>query len=161
VNSHRLLAIDPNSTWRLILWKQSIVDRFPENIPGIGFGTPMYKYYPIEDPAKLQHLPYVMGAHNSFVYVFARLGIGFVAGILFIYHQVLKSFFRIKKHSINNRELLFFYSFFAASFIAFFNPALESPIYAVGYWIILGLLSAAIQFFNHEKAPASESTVHS
>ena len=124
VNSNRILAFDPNSTWRLILWKQSIIDRLPGEYTGIGFGTPMYKYYPIEDHKKIPQLPYVMGAHNSFVYVFARLGIGFVAAIGIIYHEVMKSFFRIKSFARERRELLLFYSFFAVTFIAVFNPAI-------------------------------------
>jgi hypothetical protein len=160
VNSNRILAIDPNSTWRLILWKQSIVDKFPENIPGIGFGTPMYKYYPIEDHRKIPQLPYVMGAHNSFVYVFARLGIGFVAAIGIIYHEVMRSYFRMKRYAGERKELLLFYSFFAVTFIAVFNPALESPIYAVGYWTILGLLSAAIQHVKKEIPEFHESPVY-
>ena len=101
-----------------------------------------------------------MGAHNSFVYVFARLGIGFVAAIGIIYHEVMKSFFRIKSFARERRELLLFYSFFAVTFIAVFNPALESPIYAVGYWTILGLLSGAIQHVKKEVPAFHESPVY-
>ena len=37
MNSHPLLALDGNNTWRLVLWKQLIVDDFPGNIFGLGF----------------------------------------------------------------------------------------------------------------------------
>src|SRR6202035_2377594 len=70
IHSHPLLSLDGNSTWRLVLWNQIIVDNFPGNLFGLGFGTPVLKYYPVEDYSKLQTLPYVLGSHNSFVYLF-------------------------------------------------------------------------------------------
>src|SRR2546423_14019051 len=49
IRSHPLLSIDGNSTWRLVLWNQIIVDNFPGNLFGLGFGTPVLKYYPVQD----------------------------------------------------------------------------------------------------------------
>jgi len=39
MRSNPLLSIDGNSTWRLVLWNQIIVDNFPSNLFGLGFGT--------------------------------------------------------------------------------------------------------------------------
>ncbi|MBC7851707.1 MAG: hypothetical protein H7Y31_18330, partial [Chitinophagaceae bacterium] len=144
INSHPLLGIDGNSTWRLVLWKQVLVDKFPQNLVGIGFGTPMMKYFPVEDFKKTESLPYVLGAHNSFIYLFGRLGLIYLIITAYMYAHILKEYFYFKTYYYHTRHILLFWAFFAVSIIALFNPALESPIYASGYWLILGFTARAI-----------------
>lgn len=144
--SNPILDVDGNTTWRLILWKEILVDAFPGNIFGLGFGTPAIKYYPVEDYNKLASLPYVMGAHNSFIYLFGRLGIVFLIIILPIYAIIIKEYFNFKTFYYDNKDIRIFWSFFAITVIALFNPALESPIYASAYWLILGLLARSIYY---------------
>jgi len=144
IRSHPILSIDGNSTWRLVLWKEIIVDNFPVNIFGLGFGTPALRYYPVADYSKLASLPYVLGAHNSFVYLFGRLGIIYVLLITPIYIKIFKEYFYYKSYYYSNNQILIFWSFFASTMIALFNPALESPIYASGYWMLLGFVARAI-----------------
>jgi hypothetical protein len=155
MRSNPILSIDGNSTWRLVLWKEVIVDNFPANIFGIGFGTPMLKYYPVEDYTKLASLPYVLGSHNSFVYLFGRLGIVFVLLIAPIYICIFREYFYFKRYYYSSNQVFIFWSFFAISMIALFNPTLESPIYAVGYWFLLGFLARAIyeRKLSYRKAP--------
>jgi O-antigen ligase len=148
IKSHPILAIDGNSTWRLVLWKEIIIDAFPQNIFGLGFGTPAFKYFPVEDYSKLSALPYVIGAHNSFVYLFGRLGIVFLLLITPVYIKIFKEYFHFRQYYRDTKELLIFYSFFSFTLISLFNPTLESPIYASGFWFILGLLAKSI--FNRE-----------
>jgi hypothetical protein len=149
IHSNPLLSLDPNSTWRLILWKQVLVDHFPANLFGIGFGTPMFKYFPIEDFSKIQSLPYVLGAHNSYVYLFGRLGLPYFLLIVAIYIRVFKEYFYYKAYYYENKQILIFWSFFAATIIALFNPALESPVYAGAYWLLLGFTARAIVNRNY------------
>lgn len=149
--SNPILAMDPNSTWRLVFWKQIIIDHFPTNLFGLGFGTPVMKYFPVEDSKKIPTLPYVLGAHNSYVYLFGRLGIIYLLFLLVIYPIIFKEYFYFKDYYYKNKAILIFWSFFAITIIALFNPTLESPIYAVAYWLILGFLAKAIH--NREKAP--------
>jgi len=144
MRSNKLLAIDGNSTWRLVLWNQIIVDNFPANILGLGFGTPMINYYPIKDYTKLQTLPYVMGAHNSFIYLFGRLGIIYLLLIIPVYITLFKDYFNNKKYYYSNNQILIFWSFFVVTVIALFNPALESPLFASGYWLLLGFTARCI-----------------
>ncbi len=144
IRSHPLLSIDGNSTWRLVLWNELIVDDFPGNLFGLGFGTSALKYYPVEDYAKLDTLAYVLGGHNSYIYLFARLGIVYVFITLYIYGVVFKEYFYHKKYYLANNEALIFWSFFIMSIIAMFNPALETPIYASAYWMLLGFTARAI-----------------
>jgi len=145
INSHPLLKIDANNTWRLVLWKQVIIDMFPQNLIGIGFGTPLLKYFPIENLEKLDILPYVIGTHNSYIYLLGRLGIISSAIFLYLYHIIFKEYFTYKNYYHKNRYLLYFASFFGITLIAAFNPVLESPIYASTYWFTLGLVGAAIK----------------
>ncbi|HEY0680626.1 MAG TPA: hypothetical protein VGD17_20240 [Chitinophagaceae bacterium] len=160
VGSHPLLGFDNNSTWRLVLWDQLIVDDFPGNIFGLGFGTPVLRYYPVEDYSKLHTLPYVLGGHNSYVYLFARLGIIYIALTVFIYAVVFKEYFYHKAYYFANNQILIFWSFFAVSIIALFNPALETPIYAGAYWLLLGFTARCI--YNRRNAiQPNENFIHS
>ncbi|RYG03412.1 MAG: hypothetical protein EOO02_08500 [Chitinophagaceae bacterium] len=144
INSHPLLSVDGNSTWRLVLWKQIIVDNFPRNLFGYGFGTPMISYYPVEDFSKVESLPYILGAHNSFVYLFGRLGIVYLLLIVPVYINILKEYFYHKQYYLRNNQSLIFLSFFAITVISLFNPTLESPIYSGGYWLLLGFTARCI-----------------
>ena len=142
--SNPVLGLDPNNTWRLVLWKQFLIDLFPENLFGIGLGTPAVSYYPVADFSKLETLPYVLGAHNSFIYLFSRLGIFYLFCILPIYAIIFKEYFFHKEYYKSNNEILLFYSFFAISVISAFNPTLETPIFAAGYWLVLGFTAKSI-----------------
>ncbi|HYF31099.1 MAG TPA: hypothetical protein VD993_08270 [Chitinophagaceae bacterium] len=144
MKSHPVLNIDGNSTWRLVLWDQLLVDDFPANIVGKGFGTPVLKYYPVEDYDKLHTLPYVLGGHNSYIYLFARLGIVYLLLTLYMYMVILKEYYYHKAYYLANNQVLVFWSFFTISVIAMFNPVLESPIYASAYWLLLGFTAKAI-----------------
>jgi hypothetical protein len=160
MRSHPLLKIDGNSTWRLVLWNQLLVDDFPGNLFGLGFGTPALKYYPVEDYSKLHTLPYVLGGHNSYVYLFARLGIVYLLATLYIYIVVFKEYFYHKAYYFANNQVLIFWSFFSMSIIALFNPALETPIYASAYWMLLGFTAKAIHD-RKKLSTAYENTVRS
>jgi hypothetical protein len=144
-NSHPLLGVDANNTWRLVLWKEIIVDRFPGNIFGLGFGTPAIPYFPIEDYSKLATLPYVIGAHNSYIYLFGRLGILYLLLVIPLYAFIFKEYYYHKAYYYSNNSILIFWSFFAISVIASFNPTLETPIFSGAYWLILGLLAASVR----------------
>lgn len=151
MDSNKILGLDPNNTWRLVLWKQFIIDLFPGNLFGIGFGTPAVMYYPVADFSKLDSLPYVLGAHNSFIYLFSRLGILYLMIIVPLYSHVFKEYFYQKNYYRNNNEILIFYGFFAITIISLFNPTLESPIFAGGYWLLLGLVARSI--YDRKAAP--------
>ena len=144
MRSNPLLSIDANTTWRLVLWKQVITDHFPENVFGLGFGTPVVNYYPVEDYRKLSTLPYVMGAHNSFIYLFGRLGIIYIILALAIYTHIFREYFYYKSYYYSNNGVLVFWSFFVISVITLFNPVLETPLFAAAYWILLGLTARCI-----------------
>lgn len=160
VHSHPLLGLDGNSTWRLVLWNQLLVDNFPGNLFGLGFGTPAVKYYPVEDYNKLHTLPYVLGGHNAFVYLFSRLGLPYILLTVFIYLKVFREYFYHKAYYFSNNQVLIFWSFFASSVIALFNPALETPLYAGGYWMLLGFTARAIYDRQKSTLP-NEDPVHS
>ena len=159
IRSHRLLSLDGNNTWRLVLWKEIIVDDFPRNIFGMGFGTPALKYFPVEDVNKIPSLPYVLGSHNSYVYLFGRLGIVYLLLTVFIYLVVIREYFKHKLYYTNNNQLLVFLSFFAISIIALFNTVLESPIYASAYWLILGFTARCISE-RQRSMNRNEDTLH-
>jgi O-Antigen ligase len=144
MHSNPLLAVDGNTTWRLVIWNQILVDRFPANIFGLGFGTPVLKYYPIEDYKKLSTLPYVMGGHNSFIYLFGRLGIIYLIIIISVYIKIFKEYFYHKQYYYTTSQIFVFWSFFIITVMALFNPILESPLFASAYWMLLGFTARCI-----------------
>jgi O-antigen ligase len=121
-----------------------LVDKFPANLFGIGFGTRMLEAYPIEDYTKLATLPYVMGGHNSFIYLYGRLGLPFLVLITLIYITIFKEYFYHKQHYYSTNQILVFWSFFAVTVMAFVNPILESPLFASGYWMLSGFVGRCI-----------------
>jgi O-antigen ligase len=144
INSHWLLSIDPNTTWRLVLWWDVIVNNFPQNIIGIGFGTPMFNYYPVADYSKIKDLPYLMSAHNTFVTIFGRVGILGLILLLLIILNVFKDFFKNKLYYLKHNRTYLFYMLLSLVVIGMFNVLLESPLYASLFWVVSGLCSRAI-----------------
>jgi hypothetical protein len=144
IQSHPLLSIDGNSTWRLVMWNQVLAGHFPGNIAGIGFGTPLLDYFPVYEIEKLDTLPYVVGSHNSYIYLFGRLGVAYLIITVVMYNYIIREYFYYKSFYYSNGTILLFWSFFAISIIALFNPVLESPIFSGSYWLILGFLAKAI-----------------
>ena len=72
------------------------------------------------------------------------MGIVYVLLAALMYWVVIREFFHHRQHYVANNQLLIFLSFFAISIIALFNTVLESPIYAAGYWLILGFTARCI-----------------
>mgnify|MGYP001791140053 CR=1 FL=1 len=155
-----LLRIDENSSWRTILWYRITVEKFPKNLAGIGFGTPLIVYTKGRNTAVSnyddEHDAHVTGVHNTYLTLFGRLGIGYLLIIYTIYTIVFKEFYAYKKYYIAEGGYLFFLSFFSISIIGLFNLVLESPIYASLYWVFLGLVARAI--YNR---PLNENTLTS
>lgn len=157
MDAHPILSMDHNNSWRLIFWKQVLIDHFPDNIPGVGLGTPLIQYFPVEDFSKFDTLPYVFGAHNSFIYLFGRLGLPYAFFTFYIYHIIFREYFLHKQYYYSSNGILYFWSFFAISIITLFNPVLESPIFASLYWFLLGLL-ASIIYNRTQKVKSNAAT---
>jgi len=143
-NSHPFLSIDNNTSWRLILWFRFLVERFPENFLGIGFGTPMLPYKPFLQTASMdtdEVHAHVSGSHNTFVTLFLRLGlIGFIL-IANICSKVFKDFFKMKEKMPNSIYLKYYFIWFSLFTIGLFNLCIETPLRASLFWISLGFVS--------------------
>ena len=156
--SSKILAADPNSSWRMVYWYRVVVERFPENLLGIGFGTPYLPYQEGKDTAESdnddEHDAHLTGTHNSYITIFTRLGVLVLVFFFALYTIILKEFYRFKQYYIANHHIVFFIGFFAISIIALFNPTLETPTYAGTYWFFLGLVAKSI----HERRFANENS---
>jgi len=147
--SHFLLGLDDNTTWRLVYWYRILVERFPRNIIGIGMGTPLLHYVPGMDTYLTsvyddEYDIHVMGVHNSYLTLFARLGVLYFVFLYLIYGIILKEYYGWLAYYRSRNLAFLFVSFFTVSIIGLFNLVLESPIVASLYWAMLGFLARAI-----------------
>lgn len=144
----KLLQIDENTTWRAVFWYRVTVERFPENLLGIGFGTPMLAYRKGYDTVPVanddEHDIHVSGAHNTYLTLTLRLGVLFLLIICLIFRKVFKFFYAKKKYLMEENEFLYFYSFFTVAAIGLFNLILETPTGASMFWGFLGVIAAII-----------------
>jgi len=151
---------DGNLLTRLLLWYQLIVEHFPNNLFGIGFGTQIYdinkiptvaiRPWELKDYNRLIYDTYLLGGHNSFIYLFARAGIIPFFMLMSIYYFVFKNFYELREQLIQNKRVVFFYAFFMISISATLNVVLESPIHASLYWILLGTVAHSIIYTQKE-----------
>jgi hypothetical protein len=142
--------IDHNSSWRMIFWYRTVVELFPQNLVGIGIGTPLLPYSPDFSTSDLNHtdeyVAHVIGAHNTFITVFVRFGILSCLFFAFIYHTVFREFY-LKSHyyKATRNDFALFMSFITISIVGLFNLVIETPTLASIYWVSLGFVSRAIQ----------------
>ena len=152
--SHPLLNIDHNTSWRLILWYRYIVENFPSNLFGIGFGTPLLTYVPEVTTASQvidEVHAHVSGAHNTFITLFTRLGLVGLFILVKICFKVFKAFYEIKQLNSHSRYLLYFLVWIVVFSLGLFNLCLESPIRSSLFWISLGFIARLLELKENGK----------
>jgi hypothetical protein len=147
---HPWFEIDHNSSWRLVFWYRTLIENFPQNLLGIGIGTPKLPYTEGLNSTGLavddETLAHVIGTHNTFITLFIRFGI--VSTILFIiiYNKVLTEFFRYKNYFLNHQnDGGIFLGFITLTCVGLFNLLIESVTLSGLYWISLGFVAKAIE----------------
>lgn len=148
---HPLFQIDHNTSWRFIFWYRTLIELFPQNLLGIGIGTPLLPYteglISTDSTNTDEYMAHVLGTHNTYVTVFVRFGIISMFILFVIYRKVFREFFLYKAYYKNNRnDLSIFLSFIALSVVGLFNLLIETPTLAVLYWAALGFVARAIDF---------------
>lgn len=153
-DSHPMLSVDGNSTWRAVFWYRLIVEELPNHITGKGFGTPLLPYIEGADTIPLEHDDeydmHVTGAHNTYLTILMRMGVVALLLICLIFHKVLSFYYKNKKSLQKQQSSLFFYSFFSVSTVGLFNLLLESPTVASLFWGLLGIIAAIMWNFEEE-----------
>ena len=161
VKTHKIFQLDYNSTWRAVFWYRVVVENYPKNLIGIGFGTPLIYYktgaHTADSPHKDEYNAHVTGCHNTYLTLFVRLGIPFIVFIFVIYYKVMDFYYSKRKLIREKNEEGIFWAFFIVTIIGLFNLFLETATAASIYWILLGFISKII--YNSTKEINSE--VHS
>ncbi|MBX2914240.1 MAG: O-antigen ligase family protein [Cyclobacteriaceae bacterium] len=148
-SQHPLFRIDNNTSWRLIFWYRTVIETFPQNLIGIGIGTPLLPYTPNISTSDLiyddEHVAHVIGTHNTFITVFVRFGIISILLFGMIYRSVFREYFLFNRYYLNNRnDINIFLGFIALSTVGLFNLLIETSTLSALYWISLGFVSRAI-----------------
>ncbi len=149
-NQHQFFHFDHNSSWRLLFWYRLLVEDFPQNLVGIGIGTPLVPYLNWTNTQDLgqsdEYIAHVIGAHNTFITFFYRFGIIAILLLGRIYHLILKEFYQHRQLFIKHKnDLGLFLAFITITTVGVFNLLLETPTLASFYWVLLGFVAQAIQ----------------
>lgn len=155
---HSFYNLDHNSSWRLLFWYRLLIENFPENLIGIGIGTPLLPYRNNMISTELGHpdeyIAHVIGAHNTFITLFSRFGLGFLILIGIIYRSVFREFYHHKSYYLKHKnDISLFLAFFTVTTVGIFNLLLETPTLASVYWVFLGFVGAGI---HNRKAKQNE-----
>lgn len=154
-SQHPWFRIDDNSSWRLIFWYRTLVEAFPNNLLGIGIGTPLLPYMPNVNTTLLpyndEHVAHVIGTHNTFVTLFVRFGILSILLIAAIYRSVFREFFIHKQYYLQHRnDAGLFLSFVTLTVVGMFNLLIDTPTLAALYWVSLGFVAKAIFYRQNQ-----------
>ncbi len=152
--------IEGNGIWRLAFWSY-IYDylQFGNLFYGIGFGTPIFDVNDqmtqfISDASPNdKHLPYTIGTHNSYIYIFARTGIIGIFLLLVPHFILFRKIILYRLYRVRNIFLISCAFLFMID-ISFFNVVLESAMLSSIYWIIFGVLTKFVYLHcekNHDK----------
>jgi hypothetical protein len=161
VKTHKIFQLDYNSTWRAVFWYRVVVENYPKNLIGIGFGTPLI-YYKIgahssDSKHSDEYDAHVTGCHNTYLTLFVRLGIPFIVFLLIIYYYVMNFYYSNRKLIIEKNDEGIFWAFFIVTIIGLFNLFLETGTAASIYWILLGFVSKIIYNSVNETNSVAQS----
>lgn len=140
---------DVNSVWRLAWWG-IILSQFKEHPFGIGVGTPIVpvgsvKALTLGNVKTRSVAEYVVGPHNGFITYTIRGGLFFLVPFLLFFIRVVRvnvtRTFLVPFRLGNSGKAVFVSFIFALMVLvdANFNVMLESPRFAAGMWLAVGI----------------------
>ncbi|MUH71344.1 hypothetical protein [Psychrosphaera haliotis] len=144
---------DSNLLWRLMFWAKLVGEMsFYETLTGIKLATPLFN--PLEsssafivasEPNALDR-PYTLGPHNSFVYLFVRMGGIFFFCFLYFLLSLMKSLSVLG----DLKSKLLIITLCVATISLSFNVFLETPLYAGIFWSLIGLCQRHLKFERYK-----------
>jgi len=147
MDAYYLLSFDGNFAVRLFMWKYMIINTLFDSYGlGLGFGTEIFdedyiRFLGLKSQLLFDsRLVYTLSPHNSFVFIFATMGIPGLASLIYIYYKLFKDHkVRVLNGLCTESEYRSFTFFLAFSVAAGLNVILESPVHSGLFWGILGL----------------------
>jgi hypothetical protein len=138
--------VDNNAYWRLMYWLYLITSNFNEFlVTGIGFGTKLFDLgdtgvwwiVPSELSRGNELIEYVLGPHNSLVFIFKRTGLlGIYIFLMFLFH--------LMKLAFESRNPGLICCLVVLNVNLVFNVILESPLWSINYWFMSGMCYAQL-----------------
>lgn len=152
MESYSVLALEGNTTVRLLMWLHVLLEVIPQNPLGIGLGTKLFdeniivKLHLIGALMKDEYAEYNLSTHNSFVYLTARFGVPMLILFSVFYYKLIVNFRKnLSRDVVSVQETITFLAFIAVSVMASLNVVIESPLHSGLYWGLLGMYSAALE----------------
>lgn len=140
--SHKLDIANSNIKWRLVIWKDMILEWSKQPFIGYGFGNHFYS-------TSLKNSNWVgaltsIDPHNSHIHILYMLGgIGYILFIAF-FIAVFRDYIIKTKHETNITKQAFYISMLGGMLfiliLANFEVVLESPYMVIFLWLWMGLL---------------------
>ncbi len=125
---------DTSFSWRELAWREVFKQFFYQPLYGLGLGKSVYL-----ETAKYHDFVQIRNIHNSWLVLFAQLGV--VTGSIFclFLFRLIKNVFIIFKEKIEWMNLVVGVLILNYIFIALFQPYLETNMLGIFFWILLGL----------------------
>lgn len=148
--SHPLLAADASTTWRLVLAWEVLVLHAQQNLWGIGFGTPLFDRYPVDD-LRVVHpewLPWTMSPHNSVLAVLARMGVLGAGLLLIIWYRLLDAYLRHRSawRAAGFEQVA--WAMLVLVITALINPFVDTPMHVGLHWFVVGLMAGCARMVS-------------
>ena len=133
---------DTNLLWRLMFWAKLVGDMsIGELFWGIKLSTPIFdpldptNLFIVNSDPTAENRPYTLGPHNSFVFMFVRLGGAFLLGFILYMGGILR------KLALSPDKLSFrlFVCLSLAIISMSFNVFMETPLYSGIFWEVVGM----------------------
>lgn len=154
-----LLRAGHSGAWRLVLAWQVIVDHWPQNLWGTGFGAPLLTYYPIDDYApRPDLLPWTMSPHNSALAMLGRLGVIGAGLLLAVWYHALDHYLRRRAAWRAARLEPLAWALVVLVVVSLLNPFVDIPIHAGSHWFFIGLYAALARQVSTRVGEKNSST---
>jgi hypothetical protein len=125
---------DTSFSWRELAWREVFKQFFYQPLYGLGLGKGVYL-----ETASYHDFVQIRNIHNSWLVLFAQLGV-VIGSIFYLFlFKLIKNIFIIFKEKIEWMNLVVGVLILNYIFIAMFQPYLETNMLGIFFWILLGL----------------------
>jgi O-antigen ligase len=140
-------AVDTSINWRISLWSSAAKTWVKNPVIGVGFGREIFL-----EVGDWRTYEEIRNLHNSSLAILAQMGI---LGLALFYGFSVSVIWLSRKYLWLDEKLSPYYISLAVCavlfvFVSFFQPYFETNLFAIFFWIIMGLLRSGELIFKNK-----------